>query len=231
MTKLTNLPPRLQALADLLPDQMTRFYDVGCDHALLPLYLLQRGRADEAYAIDINADPLELAKARLRHRTAFDRLRFVQNDGLKGLALGEDPTILIAGLGGYEIAKILLEAPLQKGQKVFVQVNWHWEPLREQLASNGWRIVDEWIVEEKWRTYVVMLVEKDEAPYTLSALETYAGPILLDKLQTAPTDVLIKGFKEMHRVLKKRTKSGQAEDLDLLRALEAVLAPHLGGTV
>ena len=229
MTKLTNLPPRLQALADLLPDRMTRFYDVGCDHALLPLYLLQRGRADEAYAIDINADPLELAKARLRHRTAFERLRFLQNDGLRGFDIGKDATILIAGLGGYEIAKILDEAPLESGQRVFIQVNWHWEPLREQLATKGWQIVDEWIVEEKWRTYVVILVEKTNEPYTLTTLEAYAGPVLLRKLAADPDPVLLKGFKEMHRVLKKRAKSGKREDLALFAAVEDALAPHLGG--
>ena len=50
------LQPRLQAIADLVP-QGSRIADVGTDHGYLPIYLLQRNRISCAIATDIRPGP------------------------------------------------------------------------------------------------------------------------------------------------------------------------------
>ena len=60
--KELQLQPRLQCLADLVP-QGARLADVGTDHGYLPVWLLQHGRMESAIASDINALPLDHARA------------------------------------------------------------------------------------------------------------------------------------------------------------------------
>ena len=52
-----NLTPRLQAIADRVP-QGARLADVGTDHGHLPLWLLTQGRLEAAIASDIRQGPL-----------------------------------------------------------------------------------------------------------------------------------------------------------------------------
>ena len=55
------LPPRLAAIAALVPDG-ARLADVGTDHALLPIRLLLDGKIQSAVATDIRPGPLSRAK-------------------------------------------------------------------------------------------------------------------------------------------------------------------------
>lgn len=106
--------PRLSALAKLC-HQGERLIDVGCDHALLPLYLLETGAYTEALAIDVNQGPLDLARQRIAadlkigslSRETADRLSFLRQDGLTDIELNANTCVVIAGIGGLEIHKIL----------------------------------------------------------------------------------------------------------------------------
>ncbi|MBQ4108083.1 MAG: tRNA (adenine(22)-N(1))-methyltransferase TrmK, partial [Clostridia bacterium] len=43
-----------------------RFADIGTDHAYLPIFLLQKGKIECAYASDINKGPIENANENLK---------------------------------------------------------------------------------------------------------------------------------------------------------------------
>ena len=58
---MIKLSQRLQAIADFVP-LGSRVADVGTDHGFLPCYLAQTGQAVQAFACDINAQPLALAR-------------------------------------------------------------------------------------------------------------------------------------------------------------------------
>ena len=55
------LPNRLKAIADLI-NQVDLVADVGTDHGLLPIYLIQNQIAKKVYASDIAILPLNKAK-------------------------------------------------------------------------------------------------------------------------------------------------------------------------
>ena len=83
--------------------------DVGTDHGKLPVAALLSGKAKSAVAIDISAS--SLAKARLLAEKENVPLRCVVGDGLTPLRKGEADVVVIAGMGGMEIVKILQSAP------------------------------------------------------------------------------------------------------------------------
>ena len=83
--------------------------DVGTDHGKLPVAALLTGRAQEAIAIDVSA--LSLNKARLLAEEENVPLRCIVGDGLTPLHKGECDVVVIAGMGGREIVKILDNAP------------------------------------------------------------------------------------------------------------------------
>ena len=83
--------------------------DVGTDHGKLPVAALLSGRAKKAIAIDISAQSLR--KARLLAKAENVPLRCIVGDGLTPLRKGETDVVVIAGMGGMEIIRILENAP------------------------------------------------------------------------------------------------------------------------
>ena len=103
------LPPRLAAIAALVPDG-ARLADVGTDHALLPIRLLLDGKIQSAVATDIRSGPLSRAKENA-YAAGVQDLSCVLCDGLTGISPDSVDTVVIAGMGGENIAAILRAAP------------------------------------------------------------------------------------------------------------------------
>ena len=55
------LSKRLEAVAERVP-QGAQVADIGCDHAYLPIALIERGQVPAAIGCDINKGPLEAAR-------------------------------------------------------------------------------------------------------------------------------------------------------------------------
>ena len=108
--KELQLQPRLQCLADLVP-QGARLADVGTDHGYLPVWLLQRGRMESAIASDINALPLDHARATAAEYGVTACIDFRLCPGLAKIGSEECDTVAIAGMGGETIIGILEAAP------------------------------------------------------------------------------------------------------------------------
>lgn len=173
MKSVKNLPPRLAAIASRVPRGVA-LADVGTDHALLPLWLLQRGIIPYAIATDIHEGPLQRTCAALGNRAD---LRLVLCDGLDGVAAGEVGTIAIAGLGGENMADIIARAPwCREGCTLLLQPMSKAEILRRALHDMGYRIEREELVEDNHHVYPILLVRGGgDVPYT--AAEYYTGRV------------------------------------------------------
>ena len=75
------LSPRLRRIAEYVPPGST-VVDVGTDHAYIPIWLLQEGRSERAYATDIKAGPLSRAEADAERYGVTERLTLLLCDGL-----------------------------------------------------------------------------------------------------------------------------------------------------
>ena len=102
------LSKRLQAVADLVTAGC-RVADVGTDHAYIPIALVQEGRIPGAVAMDVNTGPLERARLHVAENRLEEKIELRLSDGLAALSPGEADSVVIAGMGGGLVIRILTE--------------------------------------------------------------------------------------------------------------------------
>ena len=172
MDKIT-LSPRLDAIAALVPNG-ARIADVGTDHALLPVKLLLSGRCSSAVATELRPGPLSRAKSNAE-KYGVEKIRFILCDGLEEIRPGEVDTVIIAGMGGENIAGILERAPwTNDGVTLLLQPMSRPEELRRFLCSAGFEITSERLVMDSGRIYSVICARGGE-PASYTEAELYTG--------------------------------------------------------
>ena len=144
--------------------------DIGTDHALVPVELVRRGIVKKALAMDVRPGPLSRAKEQISRAGLSDQIEPRLSDGLAALKSQEAETVIIAGMGGELIIRILTE-----GRHMWDSVaQWVLSPhsevfkVRGWLLENGFSIEKEDMVCEDGKYYVLMDVKRAEA-------ETEAG--------------------------------------------------------
>ncbi len=158
MAEFVTLPPRLAAVSELArPCRVLA--DVGTDHALLPISLIQWGNCDRAFACDVNPGPLRRAEASIKKYGLSDRVSLILSDGLKSVPEEYD-SLVIAGMGGDLIARILYEHPPLCAKKLTLQPMTKPETLRRFLFRNGYSILRERAVAEGEKSYIVLSVAR-----------------------------------------------------------------------
>ena len=124
------LSPRLAAIAEQVP-QGARLADVGTDHAYLPAWLLLAGRISGAVATDVREGPLQRGRETARLYKVEDRIVFRCCDGLAAVEPQEADTVVIAGMGGELMARIVERAPWTRGCTLLLQPMSAQEVLRQ----------------------------------------------------------------------------------------------------
>ena len=171
------LSPRLQLLADWVP-QGARLADVGTDHAYLPVWLTLHGRVTSAIASDLRKGPLERARETGRTYEA-EGIDYRLGDGLAFIRPEEADTIVIAGMGGENIASILAAAPWTADGQHTLLLSPHTkaEELRLFLMDHGYAIRREALVNDRGTIYPCM--EAAGGEMTLSLGQLWGGAKLL----------------------------------------------------
>lgn len=127
---------RIRTICEALPEAEI-FADIGCDHGYCTKYMLDRNKCKKAYISDISAKCLQKASTLLQAEIARGRCVPVVADGLEGIPEACD-LVLIAGLGGEEIVKILSARPLPASFALQPMKNT--EKVREFLLARGAKI-------------------------------------------------------------------------------------------
>ena len=148
---------RLSAIAEMVTEG-NRLVDVGCDHGYLPVYLVLEKKIPCALAMDVRKGPLSRAR---EHIDAFDLGEYIQtrlSDGLQKLKPGEGDTLVIAGMGGPLMEKILTEGRpvLDSFRELILQPQSDIRHFRRFLRGEGWEIVQENIIQEDGKFYPMM---------------------------------------------------------------------------
>ena len=130
--------------------------DVGTDHGRLPVYALKQGRTERAVAVDISEKSLK--KATFLAEKEGVALTAVVCDGLQGVEKEDASLVIIAGMGGREIVKIVEEAPFPLERAIFVP-HTHAALLRGYVRERNARIERDIVVEEGEHYYPVILVD------------------------------------------------------------------------
>lgn len=196
---------RLEAIAELVRDGRG-LIDVGTDHGYLPVRLAQRAYAGFLCASDINPGPLDAARRTAREALLKDRIRFLLCDGLDDCPKERIDTIVIAGMGGDLICRILDRAEwcLDGAYSLILQPMTKAEVLRYWLVNNGFRLEEERLVRDGGRIYQIVCA-RFSANMPLSDAELFAGAfenIRDEALCREWLDALIRRFeKELQGLL------------------------------
>ena len=150
--------------------------DIGTDHAYLPIYLAQSNKIQRAVASDINAGPLDRARINIEKNGLNNVIDTYLTNGLNGIEKFEPTDILICGMGGELIAKIIDESSYVKnnGVRLILQPMTMVKELREYL-SNGFFTIAENVVFEDNKLYQIICVEYDGKEHNLSNAELELG--------------------------------------------------------
>ena len=99
---------RLSAVAELVTEG-NRLVDVGCDHGYLPVYLVEKKKIPGAIAADVGKGPLSRAEEHIRQSGLEAYIETRLSNGLQEIEKGEGDTLVIAGMGGPLMERILTE--------------------------------------------------------------------------------------------------------------------------
>ena len=157
--------------------------DVGTDHAYLPVVLVGSGRAKRAVASDIHRGPIERAAQHVAEYGLTDRIDTVLTDGLDGIRPYEPSDIIIVGMGGELIARILSDAPWVKDPaiRLILQPMTHAECVRSYLAEQGFEVVDEVLSSEGGKIYQTIVAEYAGKPYVIDDVTAELGLFAKEK--------------------------------------------------
>ena len=208
------LTPRLRQAAQWVP-QGARLADVGTDHGHLPIWLMLHGRIQSAIAADLRPGPLSRARENAR-RFAVTGIDFRLCDGLSAMGAEECDAVVIAGMGGENIAAILAAAPwTADGRHTLVlQPQSRPEVLRRFLMEHGYAITREALVEDRGHLYPVLEAGAGEMQLTPGQLHC-GVKLLQDPLWDR---YLIEKIIQLQNVVAGRSRS--ADPADRARAEE-----------
>ena len=156
---------RLKRLSSYIEDNSS-LIDVGCDHALLGIYLVENKKNIKVIASDINEGPLKKAKDNIDKYDLNDSIKVKKGDGLSTIEDNID-TIVISGMGGLNIVDILKKDKDKLGnikRMVLSPNNFHKE-VRETTLELGYKIICEEIVSDKNKYYPIIVLEKGNTKY------------------------------------------------------------------
>ena len=157
--------------------------DVGTDHAFIPIALVEEGKIDKAIAIDIGEGPLAIAGSHIEEHNLADSIETRLSDGLTNYEKGQADCILISGMGGEEIMKILDEAEGKfcDGDELIVVPHTKIHLVRKYLRTHGFKTLTEEMIIDAGKYYTVIKTVYENG-YNADAdiKEDYFGKYLID---------------------------------------------------
>lgn len=177
--KLFQLDARLAACASFVREGC-KLADIGTDHAYLPIYLAKQGKIERGIAADVNEGPLAKASMNVRKYEVENLVQTRISDGLEVIFPHEVDDIVIAGMGGELIVRILEAAPWVKDSEkhLILQPMTAAEELRQYLQRAGFSVKKETAAEVDGKVYSAMLAVYDPEHRNEGVLFPYIG--LLD---------------------------------------------------
>lgn len=170
---MIRLSKRLQAVAGLVSNGR-KVCDVGTDHAYVPIYLMQTGVIIQALAMDVNEGPLLRAKEHITEQGLSEYITVRRSDGLAAMQAGECDSIVIAGMGGGLMNRILWEGEAKLGsvKELVLQPQSDIELVRRYVAEHGFVIDRQDMVKEDGKYYMMFRCVPQKSTGTQAAPET-----------------------------------------------------------
>jgi len=200
------LSKRLSVIASLVPENAV-IADIGCDHALLDIYLSKKKIIKKSFAIDITKGALNQADKNIKLYNAKN-IETRLSDGFEKIDIKDNvDTVIMSGLGDAKIINILKEAEekLNKVNNIIIQSNVGVSNIRVYLTCNGYYIDNEKLVKENNIIYTVISFKKGYKRYTKKEIEF--GPVLLRNKDELFNELIINRINKNNYIINKLPKN------------------------
>ncbi len=219
------LSKRLQTVADTVT-KGNSVADIGCDHAYIAIYLIEKAIAPKVIAMDINKGPLQRADENIKARGYVNRIETRLSDGLDKLNLGEVDTVLMAGIGGALMIRILEEGKkvLESVKELVLSPQSEINQVRKYLHDNHFAIMEEKMVLDEGKYYVIIKAAKtsQKEEYERQVFYQY-GKLLLERKEPVLLDYLKREERLNLEIVDKLKESpGQRSDTRLMEVEETL---------
>lgn len=196
MIKLSN---RLKKIAELV-DFGATVIDVGTDHGYVPNFLCEKKISRDIIATDISKNSLEKSIELTRER---DNEKYIRNILANGIVKENRDNIIIAGLGGIQIAEIILNSIeiARSAKKLILQPMQKTNILRRELNNMGFEIIDEEIIFEDDRYFEIILARYSDQIKKLEEVDFYFSKSLIEKKDIVYLDFLRERQRELEKIL------------------------------
>ena len=158
MEKQFQLPKRLETIIERMPDSGC-LADIGCDHAYVAIEAVRRGRAARALACDVRKGPLQQAAEHILCAGLAGKIETRLSDGLEKVAPGEADTVVVAGMGGPLMERIL-QGRLGDFAHFVLSPQSEIPHFRRFLLTEGMQIDEETMLIDEGKYYVILNVSK-----------------------------------------------------------------------
>ena len=207
--------------------------DVGTDHGYVPIYLYERNIIPRAIAMDVNKGPLERAALHIAESGMKEAIETRLSDGLTALKPGEADSVVIAGMGGPLIIRILSAHPevTESLKELILQPQSEISEVRIWLYEQGYEIVEEHMVFEDGKYYPMFKAVENTEAEKLTDLEYKYGKISVLGEPEVLRAYLVREIANKQNILQKlneetteKSKGRAVEIKALLAELEEMLS-------
>lgn len=196
---------RLKTIAEMIPETR-RLIDVGCDHALLDIYLAKKYPEMQFIATDVNYNALSAAINNIKNNDLENQISTKLTDGLTDIDLNDDDYIVISGMGTKTIIHIL-ENQLDKTNNIIIQSNNDLENLRLFMFQHNFKIANEKIVFDK-KYYILIKFIKGKHNYQNEDL--WLGPFVKESGNITYFNYILGYYQELIKTIPIDTDKYQA---------------------
>ena len=171
------LSKRLLSLTKYI-DESDKLIDIGCDHALLDIYIIKNNIIKNMIASDVHENALNAGIKNIKNNRLSKKIDTRLGSGLEVLTKEDDvDTILISGMGTSTIIDIVSNPYIKNINKLIIQSNNDHELLRTTLTNMGYKITDEEYLVDNKKHYINIVFVKGNVKYNKDELKY--GPYLL----------------------------------------------------
>ena len=205
--------------------------DVGTDHGYVPIYLYERQMIPRAIAMDINKGPLERARLHIAEYGYQNAIETRLSDGMAALKPGEADSVVIAGMGGPLMVKILSAYPEVTAslKELILQPQSEISEVRVWLYEQGYEIVEEHMVFEDGKYYPMFKAVKNPNVDKMTDLEYKYGKLSVLKEKDVLKAFIVRELANKQSILEKlnaestdKSKDRAVQIKELIAELEAM---------
>ena len=154
-----------------------KIIDIGCDHALLDIFLVKNDLVKSIIASDINVQALNSGIKNIENEGLSDKISARLGDGLNVLTDKDNiDTVIISGMGTNTIMGILNNDHLNDINKLIIQSNNDHTMLRKYVTKLGFFIKNEEYFQDNKKNYINIVFVRGNKKY--SKIDLTYGPIL-----------------------------------------------------